>query len=182
MLVLVPMQPRDVSEFCQRLLSSRTTKARQRGEGKPKEPKPKEPKPKEPFVRIKKPTPEQQPAVLVDDTAEQSRSGPPPPPSNKTIFPSQRAAPLYDNVKLLAPDGDVLSTCSRQRADWYLARGLAVVHEEAGEKLSIRLTFEPSGRRKGDEAYEVVEKDNICVRCGAPEQHVRHHVVPRTYR
>jgi hypothetical protein len=99
-------------------------------------------------------------------------------------FPSERRGPLYDNVKLVAPDGEVLSTCSRHKAEWYMKRGLAtmVSHSEDSDALVIQLNFEPAGRRKADEEYEVVDKENVCVRCGAAEHHVRHHVVPRQYR
>ena len=31
----------------------------------------------------------------------------------------------YDNCKLQAPNGDMLSTCDKKKADWYVKKGLA---------------------------------------------------------
>ena len=42
--------------------------------------------------------------------------------SNKTI--SVRKSPLYHNCLLLAPDGVVLCTCDRKKAEWYITKEL----------------------------------------------------------
>ena len=32
---------------------------------------------------------------------------------------------MYDNCKLEAPDGQLLATCDRKKADWYISKELA---------------------------------------------------------
>ena len=36
-----------------------------------------------------------------------------------------RKTPLYDNYKLLAQDGELLSTINKKKVQWYLQKGLA---------------------------------------------------------
>jgi hypothetical protein len=62
-----------------------------------------------------------------------------------------RKGKLYDNCQLQAPDGTVVSTCARDRADWYIAKGLGVRVDgghgggdgESDEPLVVRLKFKP---------------------------------------
>lgn len=101
------------------------------------------------------------------------------------------AGPMYDNGRMLAPDGELLCTLSRKKALWYLERGLATLESgriEAGDPDPpvIRLLFEPSGRRapvgEEDAACERVDR---CVACGVAGEAaglVRHHVVPVALR
>ena len=51
---------------------------------------------------------------------------------------------VYENCKMLAPDGICLSNCDRKKALWYVERELAHVISE--EPLVIKLKFEPSNR------------------------------------
>ena len=44
--------------------------------------------------------------------------------SNKVSGLKPRRAPLYQNCVIEAPDGDMLSTCDKKKADWYLSRNL----------------------------------------------------------
>jgi len=75
-----------------------------------------------------------------------------------------RKKQLYENCRLMAPDGAVLCTCSTKKVRWYLDRGLAVL--ECEEPLSVRLKFEPRGRGNVDDAYYTSDKENRCVVCG----------------
>ncbi|XP_039254782.2 exonuclease 3'-5' domain-containing protein 2-like isoform X1 [Styela clava] len=91
-----------------------------------------------------------------------------------------RQQPLYDNCKLQAPDGQLLSTCDRKKALWYMEKNLAELICE--DPLTIRLYFEPSGRPDDDRDYYLYEKENKCVVCGSTESFVRKNVIPHEYR
>ncbi|XP_063696742.1 exonuclease 3'-5' domain-containing protein 2-like [Culicoides brevitarsis] len=89
--------------------------------------------------------------------------------------------PMYDNIHMYAPDGELLCTCDRSKADWYVSKELAVVHTE--DPYSIRLTFEPAGRAVGEVGkYYTIAKENRCVVCGREDSLIRKNVVPRDYR
>lgn len=93
-----------------------------------------------------------------------------------------RASPLYDNCKLLAPDGDLLCFCDKSKAEWYVKKELGVQVE--GEPVyTVRLNFEPAGRAVAEvgEFYRS-EKENICVVCGRVDNLVRKNVIPHEYR
>ena len=44
--------------------------------------------------------------------------------ANKMSGLKPRRAPLYQNCVIEAPDGEMLSTCDKRKADWYLSRDL----------------------------------------------------------
>jgi hypothetical protein len=88
--------------------------------------------------------------------------------------------PLYDNIVAIAPDGEPLCRCNREKADWYLARNLAELVSD--EPTVIRLKFEPKGRGHAGDQFYLAEKHNICVVCGTTENHTRHHIVPYCFR
>ena len=44
--------------------------------------------------------------------------------ANKVSALKPRRAPLYQNCVLEAPDGEMLSTCDKRKAEWYLSRDL----------------------------------------------------------
>ncbi|XP_058839592.1 exonuclease 3'-5' domain-containing protein 2-like [Topomyia yanbarensis] len=93
-----------------------------------------------------------------------------------------RAKPLYDNCLMQAPDGDVLCTCDRKKAEWYVMKGLAEIVTDQ-PTYTIRLTFEPKGRAVGEVGrYYQTAKENRCVVCGARDSYIRKNVVPRDYR
>ncbi|XP_058058316.1 exonuclease 3'-5' domain-containing protein 2 [Anopheles bellator] len=94
---------------------------------------------------------------------------------------STRTKPLYHNCLLEAPDGELLCTCDRRKAEWYVQRELGDVM--GFDPYTVRLRFEPSGRAV-DEAgkYYQQAKENICVVCGADECFNRKNIVPRDYR
>ncbi|CBY38052.1 unnamed protein product [Oikopleura dioica] len=97
---------------------------------------------------------------------------------------SVRKEPLYNNcVKLLAPDGEVLSITDKKKADWYVKKGLGELVEDTETSFIVRLKFEPSGRPNTDsEKYYVTEKENVCVVCNEKNGLLRKNVVPREYR
>lgn len=92
-----------------------------------------------------------------------------------------RNKPLYHNCYLQAPDGDILCTCDRKKAEWYITKGLGTIIEK--EPFTVRLNFEPSGRALGEVGqYYTQVKLNQCVVCGTAEKFIRKNVVPREYR
>eukprot|EP00347_Sterkiella_histriomuscorum_P012468 403368461 len=67
---------------------------------------------------------------------------------------------VYENCKMVAPDGELLSNCDFKKAQWYIEKGL-------GEKISdnpftIKLMFEPNGRGKA-KPFEELYDDNFYV-------------------
>ncbi|XP_076164797.1 exonuclease 3'-5' domain-containing 2 isoform X2 [Ptiloglossa arizonensis] len=92
-----------------------------------------------------------------------------------------RNKPLYHNCYLQAPDGDILCTCNRKKAEWYITKGLGEMIDK--EPFTVRLKFEPSGRALGEVGqYYTQIKVNQCVVCGDSEKFIRKNVVPREYR
>lgn len=93
-----------------------------------------------------------------------------------------RSSPLYNNSQLQAPDGELLCSVDRQKAEWYVKNGLGeTVPSEAIH--TVRLKFEPAGRARGDVGvYYQAMKENRCVVCGAESDLLRKHVVPHEYR
>eukprot|EP00768_Dysnectes_brevis_P006568 gnl/Dysnectes_brevis/5225_a7421_470.p1 GENE.gnl/Dysnectes_brevis/5225_a7421_470~~gnl/Dysnectes_brevis/5225_a7421_470.p1 ORF type:complete len:284 (-),score=41.73 gnl/Dysnectes_brevis/5225_a7421_470:32-883(-) len=95
---------------------------------------------------------------------------------------------LYDNIRMLSPSGEVMTTISRKRAVWYCERQLA--EWSSPEELSIVLKFTPKGSGhagKADEQLFCSARESKCVFCGINqlEEHAVltiHHVVPRCYR
>ncbi|XP_055642855.1 exonuclease 3'-5' domain-containing protein 2 [Toxorhynchites rutilus septentrionalis] len=93
-----------------------------------------------------------------------------------------RSSPLYDNCEMQAPNGEILCTCDRKKAEWYVLKGLAeiVAHHPT---FTIRLNFEPKGRAVGDVGkYYQSAKENQCVVCGGKDSYVRKNIIPREYR
>jgi hypothetical protein len=91
-----------------------------------------------------------------------------------------RKSDLYQNCRMLSPDGTVLCTCDRKKVDWYLKRNLADIVSE--DPLTIKLRFQPAGRGKADIPYYMTAKENRCVGCGSYTDLCRHSVVPHCYR
>lgn len=98
----------------------------------------------------------------------------------KNTIPT-RIKPLYHNCYLQAPDGDILCTCDRKKAEWYITKKLGELVNT--EPYTVRLNFEPSGRALGEVGqYYTQVKVNQCVVCGCTEKFIRKNVVPREYR
>ena len=94
---------------------------------------------------------------------------------------------VYENGRMLAPDGALLSFIDHSKAKWYAERGLAKI--ECEDPITIRLNFEPKGREankamvtNNDDAFYSADRLNKCVVCGATENYSRFHVVPTLYR
>jgi hypothetical protein len=51
---------------------------------------------------------------------------------------------VYENCKMVAPDGEILSNCDFKKANWYVERELAEVI--SNDPYTIKLRFEPNGR------------------------------------
>ena len=51
---------------------------------------------------------------------------------------------VYENCRMLAPDGGCLSNTDRKKAEWYVNKQLAEVVNL--EPYTIKLNFEPSNR------------------------------------
>lgn len=90
-------------------------------------------------------------------------------------------SPMYDNVRMVDPQGELLCTVSKKKALWYVDKGIAdlVSNEEEGTTI-LKLRFEPKNRSNRGEkgVYVRSDKKNECVVCGATEFHRRHYVVP----
>ncbi|XP_034235121.1 exonuclease 3'-5' domain-containing protein 2 isoform X2 [Thrips palmi] len=139
------------------------------------------------FIEKRKPAQTQSPADNgLSNSMQRPKSGQP----NSTIIKgrgkqnyrafSPRKTPFYNNVFMLAPDGEVLCTCDQKKADWYVSKGLATIVER--EPLKIQLKFEPSGRINGPSGeYYALEKKNQCVACGENNSYVRKKIVPHEY-
>lgn len=92
-----------------------------------------------------------------------------------------RTKVLYDNCLLEAPDGELLCTIDRRKAQWYIDKSLG--NEVKSEPFTVRLNFEPAGRAAGDVGkFYQTPKENQCVVCGHKEAYIRKNVVPREYR
>ncbi|XP_015610219.1 exonuclease 3'-5' domain-containing protein 2 [Cephus cinctus] len=92
-----------------------------------------------------------------------------------------RNKPLYHNCCLQAPDGEMLCTCDRKKAEWYVSKGLGSVVSK--DPFTVKLNFEPAGRALGDVGrYYTQVKENQCVVCGTSKTFIRKNVVPREYR
>jgi hypothetical protein len=89
--------------------------------------------------------------------------------------------PLYGNCLILAPDGQPLCRTNEKKLKWYLDRKLATI-EKNQSSLTIRLLFEPAGRKGANHPYLIAEKKNRCVACGSEHEITRHHVVPYGFR
>lgn len=101
-------------------------------------------------------------------------------PGYKSTVPA-RNKPLYHNCYLEAPDGEILCTCDKKKAEWYVTKELGEVVEE--NPFTVRLKFEPSGRALGEVGkYYTQIKLNQCVVCGTSDKFIRKNVVPREYR
>lgn len=105
--------------------------------------------------------------------------------------------PMYDNICMLDPQGELLSTISKKKARWYIKKELGVWKDE--EKTTLQLLFEPSHRSnqsqpkaddedKENKEYEQEQffnksiKDNVCVVCGKGDYFMRHYIVPYACR
>jgi hypothetical protein len=116
--------------------------------------------------------------------------------------------PMYDNIEMYDPEGVMLCTIGKKKANWYVEKKQLAVwrtplpdDENGGERNtsnppSIQLLFTPKNgktQRENDaeidgtpsnksRVYNTSHKRNICVACGSPTGLMRHYVVPYSYR
>eukprot|EP01083_Nonionella_stella_P011589 32879_1 len=91
---------------------------------------------------------------------------------------ASRSKPLYENCRLLAMDGHLISSCSKKTLKWYLRKGLA---DQVNES-TIQLKFEAKNdRTSADKFYQTLKK-NECVVCGTETCLVKYYIVPQSYR
>lgn len=85
--------------------------------------------------------------------------------------------PMYDNIEMYDPQGDLLCTIAEKKANWYVKKELGSWNKA---KTAIHLHFQPKG--KSENVYNQSQKRNVCVSCGDDQHHMRHYVVPYCYR
>jgi len=92
-------------------------------------------------------------------------------------------SPMYDNVKMLDPEGELLSKISKRKGEWYVRKNLAE-WTDSSEKC-IKILFQPKAKSNpsvGKGLFDRSDKINQCVNCGDTKYHIRHNVVPSVYR
>jgi hypothetical protein len=87
---------------------------------------------------------------------------------------------LYDNCKLLSPQGELLALIDAKRAKWYIKKELGTL--EAENPLTVKLKFEPSNSTNREDLFYLTPRENKCVVCGTTTDLTRHHVVPQSFR
>ncbi|KAG4076504.1 hypothetical protein HA402_005967 [Bradysia odoriphaga] len=101
--------------------------------------------------------------------------------STKPVRSSSKTTNMYTNCFLQAPDGELLTSIGRKRAEWYINKSLGTLVTDS--PYTVRLNFEPAGRARGDcDEFSKLPKLNQCVVCGGSESLNRKSIVPREYR
>jgi len=107
--------------------------------------------------------------------------------------------PMYDNVCMLDTNRELMCTISMKKARWYTKKGIAewstfkedddgsTTNLIAEEVKCIRLLFEHNGADSKkttpeETLYLRSAKQNVCVACGDDGHHIRHYIVPYSYR
>lgn len=97
---------------------------------------------------------------------------------------TENSCKLYQNIKVLNPDGEHLFMCNKRRIRWYQKRNLI---DKVGED-TFMLKFHPKGAQlftnEKSKKFLLTPKENKCVVCGEREitKLNKHHVVPQCYR
>ena len=98
-------------------------------------------------------------------------------------------SPMYDNIEMRDPQGQLLCTISDKKAKWYIRKNLAKWKNQptggSSDQKAIILNFEPKSHKSKIEPdlYTTSQKQNICVSCGDANQiYMRHYIVPYSYR
>lgn len=90
-----------------------------------------------------------------------------------------KASQVYDNCKMLSPQGVHMANVPEKRMRWYLKRDLA----KQIDSCTFQLLFEPGGEGHArDVDYQLESRPNLCVVCGIEENLTLHHIIPRCYR
>lgn len=93
--------------------------------------------------------------------------------------------PVYENCRILAPDGEMLCFCDYKKMNWYLERDLAEIIIQ--NPPTFKLKFEPNSRGCIDEGnvkydFYTVDRRNRCVICGFDKNYMRFYIIPLIYR
>ena len=93
--------------------------------------------------------------------------------------------PIYENCKMLSPDGQQLCYCDNKKMNWYISRNLAEIINE--NPPIFKLLFEPNAKgcinEKGEQSdFYISSRKNCCVICGIENNYMRFHIVPFIYR
>ena len=114
--------------------------------------------------------------------------------------------PMYDNIEMYDPDGVMLCTIGKKKANWYVNKKKLAIWKVPSK--SIQLSFTPKSKKTVNEddhssheqeedqeqqhvlksksessiLYNTSHKKNICVACGVSDGLMRHYVVPYSYR
>ncbi len=109
-------------------------------------------------------------------------------------------SPMYDNIYMLDQHREPMCTISMKKAKWYVKKGIGEwstfkndgdnnatnTDGTNGEMKCIRLLFGHNGANSDKSSSETLylrsEKQNICVKCGDDGHHIRHYIVPYSYR
>lgn len=90
-------------------------------------------------------------------------------------------SPMYHNIVMVDPDGEVLSTVSQRKANWYIKKGLG----QWTGYCRLQLNFvpnQPQSEPSPNHVYNQSIKHNQCVVCGDHQHYMRHYIVPYAYR
>lgn len=85
---------------------------------------------------------------------------------------------LYENYRMLSPNGELICMCSKKKMLWYVKREIAKLNSD---QTSFTLLFEPKGNGQEHPFYKQAHS-NKCVSCGSTKSLNRHHIVPYCYR
>lgn len=91
-----------------------------------------------------------------------------------------KSTTIYDNIRVLNMDGELIFFANQKRAQWYLKRGAAKIVSE--DPYTIQFTFRAKGHGKKGDIFYLQEMKNVCVVCGTSEQLTQHHCFPACYR
>ena len=90
---------------------------------------------------------------------------------------------VYENAKMLDPDGSLLCHTEIKKARWYVQKGLAEIVHEAEGAIIVKLNFEPNKRAtQSDDEFYIQNNTNSCVVCSKDSEYSRFHIVPSIYR
>jgi len=98
----------------------------------------------------------------------------------KEFRAASRKSVLYENCKMLSPQGEILCVISNKKAKWYIDKQLA--DSISVNPLIIKLKFQPNGKGHSEDNYYLSPKENKCVVCGEVSDFMRHSIVPHSYR
>lgn len=90
-----------------------------------------------------------------------------------------RKNPIYQQLKMLHPDGTLMCRVSKKRALWFINKNLATWTKKDEE---FQLNFEPAGYGKFNLPFYTQVRNNCCVVCGSTHELNVHHVFPRVFR